>query len=452
MKIIVCGAGNVGKSIVSYLALGNNDIVVIDKDANNLNAIAKEFDILPILGSSSHPSVLEKAMSSNVDMIIAVTGEDEVNMVTCEIASTIFNIPKKIARIDNQDYLNPIWGGLFNDRNIPIDLVISPKVEIAKVIASLLKFPGMSSVTPLLQNNLYIFAVRCQQQSKLNDISIMQIEHIQADTQIQTICVIHNGHSFIPSPEYKLKAGDIIYFLTPVKNSENIIHSLGIEKSVIEKVLIFGGNEISRNLATQLEQDDNITSCRIIDEDKANAYRLAKELKETAIINGDMMSDAILEEAGIDASDISIAVTSNDKDNLLLSLLAKQYKVPMSISLVNSTTYNNFVENLTDSIIIDRSAVIISSILQELRKARIVDAYSLGRNFGEIWEIEINEYNLNLGVKIKDIDLPALSKICAIYRNNELIFPDNNTILMENDHIVLYVGAKGIKKAEKLFA
>lgn len=452
MKIIVCGAGNVGKSIVSYLALGNNDIVVIDKDANNLNAIAKEFDILPILGSSSHPSVLEKAMSSNVDMIIAVTGEDEVNMVTCEIASTIFNIPKKIARIDNQDYLNPIWGGLFNDRNIPIDLVTSPKVEIAKEIASLLKFPGMSSVTPLLQNNLYIFAVRCQQQSKLNDISIMQIEHIQADTQIQTICVIHNGHSFIPSPEYKLKAGDIIYFLTPVKNSENIIHSLGIEKSVIEKVLIFGGNEISRNLATQLEQDDNITSCRIIDEDKANAYRLAKELKETAIINGDMMSDAILEEAGIDASDISIAVTSNDKDNLLLSLLAKQYKVPMSISLVNSTTYNNFVENLTDSIIIDRSAVIISSILQELRKARIVDAYSLGRNFGEIWEIEINEYNLNLGVKIKDIDLPALSKICAIYRNNELIFPDNNTILMENDHIVLYVGAKGIKKAEKLFA
>lgn len=451
MKIIVCGAGKVGRSIVSYLMLGNNDIVVIDNDNNNLSFLAKEFDIQPILGKASHPEILEKAGAPSADMLIAVTDNDEVNMISCEVATALFNIPKKIARIDSQDFLSPLWGGLFNDKHIPIDLIISPEIEIAKEIGFLLKIPGMSEVTPLADNKLHMLAFRCQTNSVVKDITIHQLEHISSNSQLHVFCIIHNGSCFIPSSEYKIQTGDIVYFITPTQDIESVIHSMGMEKSTVEKVIIFGGNDISKTLGFDLEQDDNILSCKIIEDDKIEAAKLAKYLKNTAIIKGDMMSEVILEEAGISSCDATIAVTPHDKDNLLISLLSKQNKVPLSISLANVASYNNFIETISDSIIVDRSAVIISGMLQELRKAKIRDAYSLGHNFGEVWEVQLTEYNLNVGQKIKDMDMPISSKICAIYRQEEIIFPTPNTVLENNDIVILYVGAKGIKKAEKLF-
>ena len=451
MKIIVCGAGKVGRSIVSYLVLGNNDIIVIDNDSNNLDILSKEFDIQPVLGKASHPEILEKAGASSADMLIAVTDNDEVNMISCEVATALFNVPKKIARIDNQDFLSPIWGGLFNDRHIPIDLIISPEVEIAKEIALLLKIPGMSEVTPLADGKIHMLAFRCLQHSEAVGKNIFQLQHICPNTQVQVICIIHNGSCFIPSTEYTIQSGDIVYFLTQSKDIDSIVHSLGMEMSPIEKVIIFGGNDISKTLGLQLEQDDNILSCKIIVDDREKARSLAKHLKNTAIINGDMMSEVILEEAGITSCDSTIAVTSHDKDNLLISLLSKQNKIPLSISLANVATYDNFIETISESIIVDRSAVIISGMLQELRKAKIRDAYSLGHNFGEVWEVSLTEYNINVGQKIKNIDMPVSTQICAVLRGEEIIFPTPDTILAVNDVVILYVGTKGIKKAEKLF-
>ena len=451
MKIIVCGAGNVGRSIVSYLVLGNNDIVVIDSDSASLNAIAKEFDIQPVLGTSSHPEVLEKAGAADADMLIAATGVDEVNMITCEVAASVFNIPKKIARIDNQDFLNPLWGGLFGDKKIPIDLIISPETEIAKAIDALLKHPGMTAATPLFGRKLQMLAFRCRPQMDTQNMSVMQMEHILPEAQLKVFCIIRNDNSFIPAPEYKIQSGDVVYFLTPTTDLDNVIHNLGLEKSAVEKVVIFGGNAISGYLASNLEKDDNILSCRIIEDNRDNARYLARILKNTAVINGDMMSDVILEEAGINSCDAAIAVTPHDKDNLLISLLSKQHNIPLSISLVNASSYNTFIENI-NSVIVDRSAVIISSMLQELRKARIIDAYSLGHNFGEVWEVTVSDENLCIGEKITDIDMPAASQICALCRKDELIFPNPHTVLEAGDKLIVFIGAKGIKKAEKIFA
>jgi len=451
MKIIVCGAGKVGRSIVSYLILGNNDIIVIDNDINKLNSLSKEFDIQPVLGEASHPEILEKADANSADILIAVTNSDEVNMIACEVGAAIFNIPKKIARIDCQDFLSPLWGGLFNDKHIPIDLIISPEVEIAKGIISLLKIPGMTFVAPLANKKLHMLAFKCKNQSEINQMSVRYFEHIQANAQLQVFCIIHNNHSFIPSSEYKIQNGDTVYFLAETKDIESTIHSLEMENSAVEKIIIFGGNGIAQNLASQLEKDDNILSCKIIEENKEIARHLAKQLQDTAVINGNMMSEVILEEAGISACDAAIAITPQDKDNLLLSLLAKQHKIPLSISLTNITSYNSFIENISDSIIVDRSAIIISGMLQELRRAKIRDAYSLGHSFGEVWEISIDEYNINVGQKIKNIDMPSNSRICAIYRNDEIIFPTDNTTLEVGDIVILYVGTKGVKKAEKLF-
>lgn len=451
MKIIVCGAGNVGKSIVSYLSLGNNDIIVIDNDNNSLNAIAKEFDIQPILGSASHPEILERAGAENTDMLIAVTGNDEVNMIACEVGAALFNIPKKIARIDSQDFLSPLWGGLFNDKHIPIDLVISPAFSLAKEISSLIKIPGMSMVVSLLKNSTYLLGYRCPKDSLLAEMSIRQFENTIPQA-VNSICIIHKGNSFVPLPDYKIQIGDIIYFLISAQKSDLFIRELEMEKSAIEKVVIFGGNEISRYLAAELEKNDNITSCRIIDDNPDTAGRLAKSLQDTVVIQGDMMSEVIQEEAGLDTSDVAIAVLPHDKDNFLISLLAKQKNIPLSLTLANAPTYNNFMENISNSILVDSSAVIISEILQELRRAKMRDAYSLGHNFGEIWEISLGEDNVNIGQKIKNIDIPPSCKIGAVYRKGVLIFPTEDTILEANDLLVLYVSTKGIKKAEKLFA
>ncbi len=452
MKIIVCGAGNVGRSIISYLILGNNDIVVIDNNSINLNSIAKEFDIQPILGSASHPDVLERAGAENTDMLIAVTGNDEVNMIACEVGAALFNIPKKIARIDSQDFLSPLWGGLFHERHIPIDLVISPSYTIAKEITALIKIPGVSSQISLLHNKVSMLAVQCTNECALNNLSIRQIENFIPQISLKVFCVIHKDNSFIPTQDYKLQTDDKLYFLILADNANTIMREFGLEKGAIEKLIVFGGNEISRYLAANLEKDDNIISCRIIENDPVVAKNLAKALQNTAIINGDMMSDVILEEAGINNCDSMIAVMPFDKDNLLISLLAKQYNIPLSISLVNNTSYNNFIENTGSNILIDGSAVIISEILQELRKARMRDAYSLGHNNGEIWEISLGEDNINIGQKIMDIDLPSSSMICAIGRKEEIIFPTPETTLQQNDLLILYVGTKAVKKVEKLFA
>ena len=452
MKIIVCGAGNVGRSIVSYLILGNNDIVVIDNNAENLNALSKEFDIQPILGPASHPETLERAGAENTDMIIAVTGIDEVNMVACEVGSALFNIPKKIARIDSQDFLNPLWGGLFNDKHIPVDLVISPSFAIAEEITSLIKIQGMSKVTPLLKNKVHMLSFCCKQNERLNNLSIRQFENYVPESNCKVICIIHNGSSFIPTSEYKIQNNDTLYFLVATSHIDIVLRELNMEKSAIEKLIIFGGNEISRYLATKLEKNDNILSYRIIEEDPSMAKRLAKKLKNTAVINGDMMSDVILEEAGIDSCDAIIATLPHNNDNLLISLLAKQHNIPISLSLINGAFYNNFIENISDSTLVDGSAVIISSILQELRKAKMRDAYSLGHNFGEIWEISLGEENLCIGQKLKDIDMPVSCQTCAILRKDTLIIPEENTVLEANDILILYVGTKGVKKAEKLFA
>jgi len=452
MKIIVCGAGSVGRSIVGYLIQGNNDIIVIDHDSKALDAIAKEFDIQPVLGEASHPNILDKAGAQNADMLLAVTDCDEVNMVACEAAAALFNIPKKIARIDAQSYLNPLWSTLFNDRHIPVDLVISPEIAIAKAILSLLKVPGASEAIPLLNNTVRLLAFRCDDKMPLLQTPLSHLNRIAPDLDIQIICIVRNGHSFIPHIEDSMMTGDTVYFLVKNADLEQAVHDFGMDRSAVERVIIFGGNQIARYLAQNLEQDDNIISSKLIDDNDQMTRQLAGELNNTIVINGEMMSDVILTEAGIESTDATVAVTSKDKDNLLVSLLAQKRGVLNTLAVVNSRSYDNLIDNIGDNILVDRSSVTISGILQELRKAHIQDAYSLGRGFGEVWEIKIEEGSINAGKRISEVELPVTSRICAVLSNGEISFPSDETILNAGDTIILYVSSKGIRKAERLFA
>lgn len=452
MKIIVCGAGSVGRSIVSYLVQGNNDIIVIDTDSKKLEEVSKEWDIQPINGSASHPDILDKAGAKNADIIIAATNSDEVNLIVCQVAQSLFNVPKKIARIDSSAFLAPQWNTLYSDQNIPVDLIISPEIEIAKAILEIIKIPGASEVLSLADKKIYLLAFRGQDTCPLIQTPLVHLNRLAPDLDISIVSIVRNGRGFIPNGNDMIQPNDEIYFLVDAEKIDAVIHDFGMEHTPIEKIIIFGGNLIVRYLAHKLEQDDNIISCKIIDEDQHTADILARDLDNTVVIHGEMMSDAILEEAAIDKADATIAVTTKDKDNLLASLLAKKSGVPYAFSLVNSRSYDNLVDNIVDNILVDRSSVTISGILQELRKAKLRNAYSLGRGFGEVWEIKIEEDSLNAGKVISEIGLPKNSSIGAVYRKNEVIFPSSDDKLEAGDLVIVFVSTQDIRKVEKIFS
>ena len=452
MKIIVCGAGRIGKNLVSYLSHGNNDIVVIDTDSRRIDEISKEWDVMTIIGNAAHPDILESAGANDADMILAVTNDDEVNMVACQVADYLFNVRKKIARIDSAEYLNPVWCTLYNEQHIPIDLIISPDAEVAEAIYNIIKIPGTTSVMPFADRNLYLLAIRCPDNCPLLQIPLMNIEQAAPELHIAPVCIVRNNKSFIPSQEFALEAGDEIFFMVEEKDIDDAIHAFGMDRPENEKVLIFGGNQIALLLAQKLENDDNISSCRIIDEDLESSRYLAMKLNSTTVINGEMLSDTILDDSGIDNVDVTVSITLKDKDNLLASLIAKKNGARTTISLVNSKAYNSLVSNLSDSIIIDNSSVTVSGILKELRKSKITKAYSLGRGFGEVWELKIDEDSLIADKKIVELELPENSKICAISREEGIVYPNIYERLKVGDTVILFCSSRAIKKVEKIFA
>ena len=452
MKIIVCGAGRIGKSLVGYLSQGNNDISVIDKDQRRLEEVSKEWDVMTVYGNAAHPDILEKSGAENADLILAATNNDEVNMVACQVADYLFHVRKKIARIDSPEYLDPVWCGLYNEERIAIDLIISPDRELADAIYNIIKIPGTTSVMSFSDKKLSLISIRCPAGCPLLKIPLSNLEMAAPELTINIVCVVRNGKSFIPNNDFSLEQDDEIYFLVEDADIDDAIHAFGMDRPSNEKVVIFGGNQISLLLAQKLEEDDNITSCKIIDEDIDSSKQLAMQLNNTTIINGEMLSDVILDDSGVSSADVTVSVTLKDKDNLLASLIAKESGARSTISLVNSKAYDNLVSNLSDSIIIDNSSVTVSGILKELRKSKIVKAYSLGRGFGEVWEIRIDEDSQITDKKIIELELPENSKLCAICRDNAIIYPNIYERLKEGDTIILFSSSRAIKRVEKIFA
>lgn len=453
MKIVIGGASGVGKSLVGYLTLGNNDIVVVDEDASKLEDIAKEYDIQPVVGSISNPDIQEAVGMKKADMLISVTENDEVNLVACQVAYTLFGVPRKIARVDSQYYLNPLWNKLYNEKSLPVDLVITPDVEIAKFLLGMFKLPGSMAVYPFLNNELNIFNFR----QKDTDIPFMKfsVSHINSklsELSASVVLILRGNHRILIGEEdVYLQRNDIIYIACPPERNIDVMRLFGVDHNPYEKAVIFGANAISYYLSAKLEEDDNVISNYVVESDLAKAHRLAEKLNKTSVIAGEIMSDRILEDVGFSTTDISIAVTEKDKDNLLISLLASKNKDTQAVSLINSREYNLLATNIRNNTIIDRSVITISGILQYLRLARINEAYSLGREMGEIWEIRLGEDSSNEGVWVDELKMPENSAILVAISENKFIYNPQNYKLKAFDKLILYVSPADIKDIERIF-
>lgn len=451
MKIIVGGAGNVGRSIVDYLSRGNNDIIVVDTNQDRLNEISHEFDIQPVLGSISHPEVQEKIGADTADILIAATNNDEVNLVACQVAYTLFNVPKKIARVDSKYFLSPLWNTLYNEKSLPIDVVISPDHEIAALILKIINLPGTREVFSIADQKLLLTLIKCENDCPLFNFTIAELYENFKETPFSILQILREGKNFYPKPDESLKPCDEIYLLSQTQDTPFLLHAFGTDQTPNENVLIFGGNTIAYDIAKNLEQNDAVLSCRIITNDPAKAQLLAEHLNRTAIIQGEMMTDVILKDAGIDTADITIAITGQDKDNLLASLLASHNHICSTVSLVNSRAYDDLIDNIGDNIIIDRSTVTISKIIKDIRKVPLDNAFALGRGFAEIWEMRIWDESFLENKAISELNIPEKCRIAAIVRQDQIIFPQKEEKLQTNDLLILFVAARGIKKMEQIF-
>jgi len=450
MKIIVGGAGSVGRSIVSYLSRSDNDIVVVDINQDRLVEISKEFDVQPVLGSISRPDILEKIGADSADILIAATDNDEVNLVACQVAYTLFNVPKKIARVDSEYFLSPLWNTLYNEKNLPVDLVISPDQEISHSILQLLTVPGAKEVYSFGDDSIQLVCLKCFGECSLYQFKIAELYENFRELPFSVVQILRDGVNFFPKSDESIQKGDEIYILALKKDIPQILHSFNVAQKNSENIVIFGGNAISFDIARHLEEKDSVGNLKIVTNDLNAAHQLSENLDKSVIIYGEMMSDVILSDADLSKTDTTISVTSMDKDNLLLSLLAQYNGVTSTISLVNSRIYDNLTNHISDNIIVDRSTVTISKILQNIRQVNLLHVYSLGRGFAEVWELKLKNDTLLEGRTLASLMLPEKCKVIGIERDKKLLLPTPETTLELNDVLIVIISPNGIQKAESV--
>lgn len=453
MKVIICGAGQVGFNIARYLAVENNDITVIDQRPDLIRKIADSLDVKAVLGYASHPNVLEQAGIADADMIIAVTAYDEVNMVACQVAHSLFSVPTKIARVRAQSYLQPIWANLFSRENMPIDVIISPEIEVARAVTRRLRVPGAIDIIPLAEGKVQVLGVRCTEATPVVHTPLRQLTQLFPDLQIVIVGIVRDGRAMVPSPDDHMLPDDEVYFVVSRDHMGRALSAFGHEEKETRRVLIFGGGNIGLFLAQQLETEHPEISAKVIEIDRERAEFVAKTLNRTIVLNGDVLDPEILDEAAIGSVETVVAVTEDDEVNILASLLAKRSGAQRAISLLNKTTYNALVSPLGIDVVVNPRAITVSNILQHVRRGRIHAVHSLHEGFGEMIEADALETSSIVGKPLRDVKLPNGVMLGAVVRGGkEVISPRGNTVVQGGDRVILFAAKEAVKRVEKMFS
>ena len=452
MKVIVCGAGQVGFNIARHLALENNDVTVIDQSPESIRRISDTLDANGVVGHASHPEVLEQAGISDADMIIAVTYADEVNMVACQVAHSLFDVPTKIARVRQQSYLAPIWANLFSRDHMPIDVIISPEIEVARAVSRRLQVPGAFEMIPLVDDRVKLIGVRCQDDCPLVNTPLRQLTQLFPELNIVIVGLMRDGKAIVPSSDDQMLPGDEAYFVVDSDQVARAMAAFGHEETEARRLLIFGGGNIGLFLAQEIERDHEWVKAKIIETDRDRAEQIASELERTTVIQGDVLDPEILEEAAVGVTETVVAVTNDDETNILASLLAKRYGCKRAITLINSGTYEPLISSLGIDVAVSPRNITVSTILQHVRRGRIHSVHTLREGFGELIEAEALETSELVGKPLRDVKLPAGVLLGAIVRDGEMICPKGSTIVQAKDRVVLFATSEVIRKVEKMFS
>ncbi len=452
MRVIVCGAGQVGYHIARTLAAEDNDVTVIDQNEALVEKISNSIDVKGIIGHASHPDVLERAGAASADLLIAVTYADEVNMVACQVAHSLFEVPTKIARVRAQSYLEPSWANLFAREGLPIDIIISPEIEVARAIGRRLRVPGAFDMIPLADDLVRLIGVRCEPDCPITNTPLRQLTSLFPDLNIVVVGIVRGTRAFVPTGEDAMLVGDEVYFVAETSHVKRALSLFGHEEEAHRRVVILGGGNIGLFLAQQIEQNEPAMTAKIIEVDKARAEMIAERLGRTIVLNGDALDPDMLEEANIRAAESVIAVTNDDETNILASLLAKRAGCRRSVTLINKTTYSALVSSLGIDVVVSPRAITVSTILQQVRRGRIRSVHSLREGFGELIEAEALETSGIVNKPLREAQLPDGVILGALVRQDKVIIPRADTVPKPGDRVVLMATASAIKAVEKMFS
>ena len=458
MNIIICGAGRVGFTIAKLLSEQGHSITVIDQSSDDIQKINDSLDVKAIVGKATYPSILEKANANETDMIIAVTRNDEINMLICQIAFSIFGIQKKIARIRSQDYLNPKFTRVYNKENLPIDVIISPEIEIAKSIQRKLEAPGALDSITFANNKIRLLEILITEHCKLINIKLNELTKKFPNLEANIISIIRDNKFFIPKKTDSLKKDDKIYVLINSSQMAETLEAFGHNEKISKKILIIGGGNIGYNLAKNIEETLETVRVKIVEKNRERAEYLANELNDTIIINGNGLDEEVLAEANLDEAETVLALTNDDEDNLMVSVLVEKFAKDKketddkrTMALINKPNYSLLQSSLKIDDLIDPRMNTVSSILKHVHKGTIENAYTISNGEYEVIEAEIIETSELINKELKNSNLPDEIRIGAVLRDKKVIIPRSNFIFQKDDQVVLLAKKDFISVVENIF-
>jgi len=454
MNIIICGAGAVGYSIAKQLSAQDHSITIIDQSSDFIQKINESLDVKGMVGMATYPSVLEKAGAKDADMIIAVTRNDETNMIVCQIAHSIFNISKKIARLRTQEYLDPKYGKLFSKTNLPIDVIISPELEVAKSLQRKLEAPGALDSVPFANDKIRMLEIAIDKNCPIANVQLNKLTKAFPDLEANILGVIRNGKFIILKKEDKMTVNDKAYVVINSSQLNRTLMAFGHEEKISKKILIIGGGNIGFNLAKNMEESVEDVRVKIIEKNKDRAEQIASDLNDSIVIHGNGLDEDVLKEANIEEIETVLSLTNDDEDNIMASVLAEKSssnKKKRTIALVNKQNYNLLQEYLKIDDLVDPRMMTVSTILKHVHKGTIETVYSLLDGEYEFIEAEIIETSELINKSIKQSNLPKEIRIGAVLRKNDIIIPKSSFVFEKKDLVVFLTKRDQLDKVEELF-
>ncbi len=451
MKIIVCGAGEVGANIARQLVYEDNDVTIIDESESLLRILNKTLDLKSVCGKTVLPEILEKAGADDADIIIAVSEKDESNLLSCELANHLFKIPIKVARVKDTGYLNPkYYKNLFTTEKINIDAIISPELEVAKAIIRKLNTPGAFDSFFLGNKAARVIGLSIDESCPIINTPLRMLPGIFSGLEVKILSIFRNNEIIIPSGKVEIYPGDEIYICLKNNDLLRALRVFGIKSEENRKIVIVGAGNIGLNIIKLIEKDFPDINCKIIDNNVERTKSIASDLSDqNTILCGDALDINLLKEAGVSNAEVIISVTDDDEVNIFSALLAKDLGCKRSMAIVSNQNYRGISKKLNLDVLINPGNITTSAILQYVRRGKVKEVHDFGNDRGEIMEIEILPTTKFADKKISDLTIPNGVVIGGIVRNNELIIPDENTILLVNDKLIIFSDPSSIKDIEK---
>ena len=451
MKIIILGAGQVGRTAAYHLSREEaNDVTVVDVNEDVLRDLQDRLDIRTVSGNAASPRILEAAGIASTDILVALTNSDEVNMLACHIAWTLYRTPKKIARVRSADFTER--DRLFGETGVAVDVWISPEQLVTEHVARLIRYPGALQVLDFADGRVRLVGIRALQGGPLVGQALRTLrEHIPtADARVAAI--YRAGKSIKPEGSTVIADGDEVFFLAARKDIRVDMREMRREEAPVRRVVIAGGGNIGFRLASELEDKNQV---KLIERDSRRARRVSEQLKSTTVLHGDAADEDLLLEENIDSADVFAALTNSEEANILSAMLAKRLGAHKVMALINKPSYSELIESGSIDVAISPQTVTIGSLLAHVRHGDVVRVHALRRGAAEALEVVVHgdaDSSKVIGRHVEDIPLPEGTTLGAVVRGEDVIIAHHDTTVQPDDHLILFLtDRRHMEAVEKLF-